>query len=183
MTSSAPSALTRVLLTTGFVVLRVFLAGAGGTLFDFFVGAAIRVRLGADPSVLSGEAGRLFRGLDATPGAGLITGLVEAARDERLRDIICGGSMGKKSDGEKRRVKSINTSGNFDHVDYALLFIILNQFQIVSRLDLTSLDICARLSHSHCKMYPQFSRRLLWAGIAFIFRCYRWNYYHYTLRD
>ena len=128
MTSSAPSGLTRVLLTTGFVVLRAFLAGAGGALFDFLVGAAIRVRLGADPSVLSGEAGRLFRGPDATPGAGLVTGLVEAARDDRLRDIICGGSMGKKSDGETRRVKSINTSENFDHVDYALLFIILNQF-------------------------------------------------------
>jgi len=107
-------------------VLRAFLAGAGGALFDFFVGAAIRVRLGADPSVLSGEAGRLFRGPDETPEAELVTGLVEAARDDRLRDMIRGGSMGKKSDGETRRVKSINTSGNFDHVDYALLFIILN---------------------------------------------------------
>ena len=99
LTSSAPSGLTRVLLTTGFVVLRAFLAGAGGALFDFFVGAAIRVRLGADPSVLSGEAGRLFRGPDETPETVLVTGLVEAARDDRLRDMICGGSMGKKSDG------------------------------------------------------------------------------------
>ena len=134
-------------------MLRAFLAGAGGALFDFFVGAAIRVRLGADPSVLSGEAGRLFRGPDETPETVLVTGLVEAARDDRLRDMICGGSMGKVM-GETRRVKSINTSGNFDHVDYALLFIILNQFQIVSRLDLTtSLDIriaCTRLSLSHC---------------------------------
>jgi len=135
-------------------VLRAFLAGAGGALFDFFVGAAIRVRLGADPSVLSGEAGRLFRGPDETPETVLVTGLVEAARDDRLRDMICGGSMGKVM-GETRRVKSINTSGNFDHVDYALLFIILNQFQIVSRLDdlTTSLDIriaCTRLSLSHC---------------------------------
>ena len=135
-------------------MLRAFLAGAGGTLFDFFVGAAIRVRLGADPSVLSGEAGRLFRGPDETPETELVTGLVEAARDDRLRDMICGGSMGKVM-GETRRVKSINTSGNFDHVDYALLFIILNQFQIVSRLDdlTTSLDIriaCTRLSLSHC---------------------------------
>jgi len=29
----------------------------------------------------------------------------------------------------------------------------------------------------------QFSPCFLWAGVAFIFRCYRWNYYHYTDQD
>lgn len=93
----------------------------------------MRVRLGADPSVLSGEAGRLFRletGFSATPGAELEISLVEAARDDRLRDIICGGSMGKKSDGETRRGKKYKYIAN---ISSRGLRVIVYHFEPISR--------------------------------------------------
>jgi hypothetical protein len=102
-TSLTTSSLARPLLGGGwaFVMLAVrergFLAG-GGTFSDFLLGGAVRVRLGAGPSSLAGEAARLragwLRGFAtgfsaAFCGATLEAGFAEAERDERLGGILC----------------------------------------------------------------------------------------------
>lgn len=97
------SSLARPLLAGGCVVFVTlgaldlgFFAGAGGTFSDFLLEGAVRIRLGAGASALSGEAARFragwLRGLaagftGAFSGAFVEVGFADAARDDRRGGI------------------------------------------------------------------------------------------------